>query len=81
MRERWKALRCLEYLSKGGMSNALIVDLAGVQKSKWAERTVWRHLRLRCGGVQDLSNSFVEKWSPKPLGYFQGNPNLGDTKS
>jgi hypothetical protein len=40
VRERWKALRCLEYLSKGGMSNALIVDLAGVQKTKWAERTV-----------------------------------------
>ena len=39
MRERWKALRCLEYLSKGGMSSALTVDLAGVQKTKWAERT------------------------------------------
>jgi hypothetical protein len=40
VRERWKALRCLEYPSKGGMSSALTVDLAGVQKTKWAERTV-----------------------------------------
>ncbi len=54
MRERWKALRCLKYLSKGGMSNSLTVDLAGVQKTKWAERTgseapkatLWRRTRV-----------------------------------
>lgn len=51
--------------------NALYFDLAGVQKTKWAERIVSEAPEATLRRRKDLSNSLVKKWSPKPLGYCQ----------
>jgi hypothetical protein len=81
VRERWKALRCLEYLSKGGMSNALTVDLAGVQKTKWAERTVSEAPKATLRRRTRLVKQFRREVVTEAPNYCQGNPNLCDTKS
>ncbi len=66
---------------QGGMSNALTVDLSGVQKTKWAERTVSEAPKATLRRRTRVVKQFRREVVTKPLGYCQGNPNLGDTKS